>query len=211
MIRDAVEHIRALTKQYHRPWLIVGKGPSLNRRAEFELGHYSIISLNHACRVVPPDMAHFTDLEAYANCALECQEQGTAVVLPWYPHVDMRPSPNNLGKYAQFHDDLEWLIKHGRLYSYNSTVASRLPKNLQLPTIRVRYFSAVAAVNLLLAADVKLIRTLGIDGGKHYAKGFDPEDLLANGRPSFDVQFDEIHKACRKHGATYAPLTEKLK
>lgn len=211
MIRDAVNYLRALNKRFHRPWLIVGKGPTLDKRLDFNLDHYFTLTLNHACEKVAPDIAHFTDLEAFAECAETCKETLATVAMPWYPHVDMRPSPNSLGKYLEFHPDLEHFAKLGKLISYNSTVASRLPKNKDLATIRVRYFSAVAAVNVLLAADVKLIRTLGVDGGKQYAKGFDSKDLLANGRPSFDVQFDEIHAAVRKHGATLAPLTETLK
>lgn len=209
-IRDAVQLIRDLSRK-RRPWLILGKGPSLDRRAEFDLRPYYVLSLNQACRTVAADIAHFTDLEAYVDCHEKCRESSSAVVIPWHPHVAMRPSPNTLGKYVEFHEELAWLSKRGRLYSYNSTVAARLPKRADLPTIRVRYFSAVAAVNLLLAADIKLIRTLGVDGGTEYARDFNRDDLLANGRPSFDIQFDEIHAACRRHGATYAPLTEKLK
>lgn len=206
MILNAVAILKPLAND---PWLIVGKGPSLALRNELDLSRYSILTLNHACRYVVPRIAHFTDLEAYAACEDTCQEGQSRIVLPWHPHVEMTPGRNTLDDCCRLRPALDRLRRHFRLASYNSTVAHKLPQSARLPTIRVRYFSAVAAVNLLLAAGVKRLFTLGVDGGTAYAPGFDQQDRLANGRPSFDVQFGEIRAACKKQNATLVALTEE--
>jgi hypothetical protein len=75
--------------------------------------------------------------------------------------------------------------------------------------VRVKFFSAVAAVNLLAQAGVRTIRSLGLDGGAAYSDEFiDLKDktLLANSRSSFDRQFEEIARTIATTGIDYAPL-----
>jgi hypothetical protein len=75
--------------------------------------------------------------------------------------------------------------------------------------VRVKFFSAVAALNLLTEAGVRTIRSLGIDGGATYSQEFtDLKDktLLANRRTSFDRQFEEIARTIATTGIDYAPL-----
>lgn len=160
-------------------------------------------------------MAHFTDLEPLTECAGELLTRRVRVVAPWHPHVDFRPSPNNLGDYLRNSgpggdrgDPLAALAARKLLFSYNST---RSPRGhvAWLATIQVRYFSAVAALNLLAAAGVKVVRALGVDGGTAYANGFDRRDCLSNGRSSFDIQFTEMSKTTSRHGIDYRNLVEE--
>jgi hypothetical protein len=72
----------------------------------------------------------------------------------------------------------------------------------------VRYFSAVAAVNLLAVSGVREIFTIGVDGGSSYAPDFDKKTLLVNGRASFDVQFKEIRDTEKRKGVKVTPLFE---
>jgi len=192
-----------------RKWLILGKGPTLDNLPDLLDHGRAVMSLNHACWVIRPDIAHFTDWEAYCDCYTPVSIfRDTALCMPWHPHVNCRPSRQPLDQFDPALDGLStsplnlplWpFARRGRLLSYNSTVASKLTRNPRLKTIRVRYFSAVAAFNILAAAGVKDIVTLGVNGGTEYARGMNTKDCLANGRDSFDIQFQEIRTTVRKH------------
>lgn len=211
-IRCAVRYAKDAVPS--RPWLILGKGPSLDNLGAVDTSKYNVLTLNHACLLCVPTIAHFTDWEAWAACRpfLVAAVQGDptseiALCLPWHPHVDYKPSRRTLAwwatddavTYREFH-------RRGRLVSYNSTVAHKLPANSNLTTVRVRYFSAVAAFNLLALAGVIDVDTIGVDGGTGYATTMNPTDRLANGRPSFDVQFDEIMHTVKAYGITWRRL-----
>lgn len=206
-----------VVRRHSRPWLIVGKGPSLDGcsaacRESLAIEH-NVLTLNHACHAVPPTIAHFADMEAFDDCVSTSRllllppSAWPHFCLPWWPHVRSRPGRVHLGDRAAGDAGsvcaLSLLHANGRLCSYNSTVASNLPRNRDLPEIRVRYFSAVAAFNILARAGCKRIVTLGVDGGTAYAGEFDGATRLANGRDSFDIQFSEIADACARHGITH--------
>lgn len=208
MVGDAVEWIRDKADD-GRPWLLVGKGPSVERRGEFNLADYHVLTLNHSWRVVRPTLAHFTDLEPAIRCVRELGAMSVPLVLPWHPHVDFRPSPNNLGDYirndySKAEGGLGYIEKRRLLYSYNSTRARK--RVSWLTVVPVRFFSAVAGLNLLALAGVRTIRSLGVDGGTKYAKDFDGADCLANGRTSFDAQFAEMRKTVTKYKLDYQSL-----
>lgn len=190
-----------------RPWLLVGKGPSLDRHLEWDLDPFYILTLNHACRVIKPTLAHFTDLEALAECIEELLDEGVGIVAPWHPHVNFHPSPNNLGDYIR-NDAVTRLDEAARrnlLFTYNST-RSRT-KVAAFRTVPVRFFSAVAGLNLLALSGVRSVRSLGVDGGTKYANLMDEKDCLANGQTSFDRQFDEMRKTVANHKLEYRSLT----
>jgi hypothetical protein len=201
----------------------VGKGPSYARGLSIgkPLG---LLTLNHACklalepavrqhRFLGPVLAHFTDLSAYLDCrAVVDRHDALAVCLPWYPHVQFQPAKTPLAELCDHCPPLESLRQAGRLFSYNSTRAHLRPPGPGLQRIAVRHFSAVPAVNILAAAGVRRIETLGIDGGTQYAEGFDERDRLSNGRSSFDAQFAEIRATCARDGITFtthAPETQR--
>lgn len=213
MTEDAVTWLRR--HRGDRPWLVLGKGPSLDKRHLFSLDSYQIFALNHACRVHKPRVAHFTDLEAFYAClpVLEAYAAtGTPpkIVLPWVPHVAMGPGEKNLAELLEMDrrggGSLFGLFSDGHLLSYNSTRVRRCRHNPGLGVVRVRYFSAVPACNILALAGVQRIHTLGVDGGSAYARDFDPGDKLANGRSSFDIQFRELDRTCKHHRIVIIPL-----
>ncbi|MBA3846057.1 MAG: hypothetical protein H0X45_05370 [Planctomycetes bacterium] len=99
------------------------------------------------------------------------------------------------------------LHEAGRLVWYNlGTGGDPRP---DAPIVPVRYFSGEAALGLLATAGVRNVRSLGIDGGTSYSATFtdlDDKTLLANGRSSFDRQFEEFPKIIMRTGVDYAPL-----
>ena len=75
--------------------------------------------------------------------------------------------------------------------------------------VKVRYFSADAALNLLATAGAKTVRSLGVDGGQTYSQDFNDlkdKTLLANGRSTFNKQFEAIAAIISGTGVDFAPL-----
>src|SRR3970040_2953603 len=173
-----------------RQWLILGKGPSFARRTQFDLKHYYTLSVNHAVRELPVTVAHMIDYDVVDACSEAIVRNAKYLVLPWIPHVRNRPGRHSLEKLVQINPVLSQMDKAGRLLWYNHSRTGR--RNGNSPVVRVKLFSAVAALNLLAQAGVRTIRSLGVAGGAHYSEEFaDLKDktLLSNRRSSFDTQF----------------------
>ena len=191
----------------NQPWLILGKGPSFAERNEADLRPYHTMSLNHVVREQPVTVAHMIDFDVVDGCGESLLKNAQFVVLPWVPHINNRPGRHNLAELAQSHSLLRQIDEQGRLLWYNHSKTRQ--RHGDSPVVQVRFFSAVAAVNLLALAGVRKIRSLGIDGGATYSQEFDDlkeKTLLANNRSSFDRQFEEIAKTIAMTGIDYAPL-----
>jgi hypothetical protein len=210
MVKDAVAYLRGLSEKRRKDqsWLLLGKGPSATRVKALEPDSHLVVSLNHACLLAPAPLAlaHFIDLSAFADCAQQLFVNRVPACLPWHPNVAMRVGKKTVTDHAREQPFLAQMLEEGLVYSYNGTTADGLAPNHSLARVRVRFFSAVAAFNLLVASGVRHVRGLGVDGGTAYAPCFDGKDRLANGRPSFDVQFAEIERTCKKWGATFTRL-----
>lgn len=215
MIRDAVEYVEHLSGRPGKPWLIVGKGPTAVKLLEIDTSRYHVLTLNHACvpallSCMRPALAHFVDIEAFDDCGDMLADFDIPTCLPWYPHSHCSPSPMPLKMMMDLFGKtgsapLAWLCGRDRLYSYNAST-SKSPPNPKLHRIRLRHFGAVGAFNLLAVAGVKMIDSIGVDGGTEYAPAFDPKDKLANTRTSFDSQFPEIEHTVKKHGIAWRKL-----
>lgn len=190
-----------------RPWLILGKGPSFTRLAEFDVSGYLTLSLNHVVRERRVDVAHIIDFDVVEHCGESLIRNAGVVVMPWHPHRKNRPSRETLETLTRGHPVLERLDVEGRLLWYNLDSSKNHREGA--PVVRVRYFSAEAALNLLATAGVRRVRSLGIDGGATYSAAFDDlkeKTLLANSRTSFDEQFRELARTIMTTGIDYAPL-----
>lgn len=206
MIRCAVTALRGHAAA---DWLVLGKGPTAVRVAELPPQHYRLLTLNDAVRLAPTPLltfAHFTDYEAWRRQAGYVAERDFTAVLPWLPHQRMKPGPDTLLALCRRDRDLQWLLAQNRLLCYNSTLAGPKKRRPGLGLVRVRLFSAVAAFNLLGAAGVRKVHSLGVDGGTEYAPCFDPAHRLANGRASFGPQLPELKFALKRYGMTWEPL-----
>jgi Glycosyl transferase family 8 len=201
-----------------RPWLIYGKGPTFGTRSQYDTSKYLTLGLNHVCREQPVTLAHIIDLDVVDACGEALFSNAQAVVMPWWPHTKNRGvlagtlqaptklSPQNLDELSHSHPILARLRDEGRLLWYN---LSSGPRHGDEPVVEVRYFSSEAALNLLAAAGVRTVRSLGIDGGASYSGEFSDlrdKTLLANGRTTFDVQFGPIARTIMTTGLDYAPL-----
>jgi hypothetical protein len=189
------------------PWLILGKGPSFSKKEEFDLTSYNTLSLNDAVRSRPVDVAHAIDLQVVERSGDAIRANARVLVMPWHPHVNFHASDRSLDQLAADNPVLKRLQEEGRLLWYNlSSASSHRPDS---PVVEVKYFSAEAAINLLAISGASTIRTLGVDGGRNYSAAFvdlNSKSLLANGRSSFDRQFEEFARTILKTGIDLAPL-----
>lgn len=182
-----------------KPWLVVGKGPSFSKVSDINLADYSVIGLNHVMFKIPCLLGHAVDLEVYntSDNKFLCQH----LVTPWEPHTKFKPCNKSLLELDSANS-----IGHKKILYYNSsgTTKTRLKKGG--PEVRVKMFGAVAVMNLLAMAGVKLIYTIGVDGGNSYHTEFNKADLLSNGRSSFNDQFAEFKLTKDKYGLTIKPM-----
>jgi hypothetical protein len=201
-----------------KPWLILGKGPSFASIDQYSIEEYLTISLNHVIKQKKVTLAHAIDYDVIESCAREIDINAQYLVLPWYPHFNFRPTNKSLADLIPENNLLKKLSSEGRLLWYNKVTRSiadtdevyqQDESNLKYPDVPVSYFSAEAVVNLLAIAGVKLIRSLGVDGGVKYSSNFSDltkKTLLANSQTNFDLQFQSISQTIMKLGLDYAPL-----
>jgi hypothetical protein len=189
-----------------KPWLILGKGPSFEKRNEYNLDDYYLLSLNHVIEKLPVDLAHAIDLDVVLSCQKAIANNAKFLVMPFVPHVKNKPGPLNLHEILEQNTFLKSLSNQGRLLFYNHLPSRKFGQD---PIVEVRYFSSEAAINLLAMGGVHKIRTLGVDGGNTYGTTFSSLNnvtLLANGRKSFNKQFEQIAKTIMKTNIDLAPL-----
>jgi len=206
-MQSFLEWFEATEQDGNKPWLILGKGPSFAKRDQFDLKRFRLLSLNHVVREQPVAVAHMIDYDVVEACGESIDRNASVLVMPWFPHFNSRPGTENLESLSRRNTMLERLKAQGRLLWYNHSLAHEAHGDS--PVIPVRFFSSEAVLNLLAAAGVKQVRSLGIDGGNNYSAQFQDlagKTLLSNQRASFDVQFGEIAKILMKTGLDYAPL-----
>lgn len=184
---------------FSRPWLVVGKGPSFDRLNEVNLGDYHVIGLNHVMFKIPCLLGHAIDMDVYYP--VQDKFMCRYLVTPWEPHVNFKPCGKSL--FSMIHSG-EAVLGAAALW-YNSSRSKPLMIKSG-PVVRVKGFSAVAAVNLLACAGVKEVFTVGVDGGTKYSCQFDQKTRLANGRASFDCQKSEFKLAGKQFGIKVRPL-----
>lgn len=195
-----------------KPWLILGKGPSFSQRSEFNLGAFNLLSLNHVVRQQKVDVAHIIDLDVVEDCGESLLHNCQWLLMPRRPHVHFAPSQVFLLEdFIQASPILRELDSQGRLVWYNLSSGEPVGNS---PVIDVRDFGSEAAFNLLAQLGVKIVRSLGIDGGRGYSSAFNDLETkthLAAGHSSFDSQFTEMLQTAHKHGMDYAALVEPLR
>ncbi len=206
-MREFFEWFKANRIDTAEPWLILGKGPSFTKRANYDLNAYHKLSLNHAVREQKVRVAHIIDHDVIDRCGDAILTNADVLAMPWRPHVNFVPGEFNLEQLARANPTLRKMNERGRLVWYN--LSSAHEQHNDSPVVSAEFFSAEAGLNLLALAGVRQVRSLGIDGGREYSHEFDDlkeKTLLACGHQSFDRQFSGFAKTINATGVDYAPL-----
>lgn len=190
-----------------KPWLIFGKGPSFSKHRDLDLSGFAKLALNDSAREIAIDLAHAIDLDVVRRSGEAIYANARALVMPWHPHINFDAGTETLEDHVRREPVLTKLASEGRLLWYNlSTSPDHRPGT---PVISAKFFSAEAALNLLAAAGVTRVRSLGVDGGAAYSEAFDDlkeKSLLVNRQSTFDLQFEEIAKTISRTRIDFAPL-----
>jgi hypothetical protein len=191
----------------YRTWLILGKGPSFERRQDFDLARFRTVGLNHVVRRISVEVSSVIDLDVLAECGHDIYRNAQVLLMPRYPHVNFEASDQPLEHFFNRYPVLGELNQEDRLVWYNYISGKAVDDSPQIPG---GYFSAEVIVNLLAVLGARSIRTLGVDGGRAYSSGFDSRTKLANKQSSFDMQWAGITYTVRRYGIDYAPLTTEV-
>lgn len=213
-------------------WLIIGKGPSFEQRASYDLTGFRIISLNHIVREMPVEIAHMIDLDVLRDCAEAIETNARFLLMPRVPHVHGKPQEKTLEALQADYPVLKSMSDQNRLLWYNMA-PSPAPHALSpwqykkqasktgsgkanAPTaesfiVPMGHFSGEVVTTLLGMLGAKKIRTLGLDGGQSYAAQFSDleKSRLDNGHQSFDVQAHGIADAIQRYDLDYGPLNSE--
>lgn len=192
-----------------RPWCLLGKGPTFARRKEVaDLGdRFFLMGLNHVCREERVHVTHVIDANVLDEVP-EITKRTGFLVMPWHPHVNFVPSKQTLDSFVKESPILQVFEEGNRLLWYNASTWTGKP-HPGSPVVKVKWFSAEAAVRLLAMSGVKTIHTLGIDGGSQYAADFKDIQPFRGGHKSFDLQTSEIAQTVREFEIDYRPLLDK--
>jgi SAM-dependent methyltransferase len=194
-----------------RPWLMVGKGPTFDRRGEFDLAAYNVVGLNHVIDRIDVDVAHIIDVNVVADCAARLRDGAEWLLMPRIPHVHSRHGTRMLEDWFDELPVLRELDERGRLVWYNAITGTPVAGS---PVIDVGNFSSEAVLRILGRMGVRTVRSLGIDGGRTYAGAFrelEASTLLENGAAGYDVQFAVLERICAEYDIDYRPLVEPLR
>lgn len=191
-----------------KPWLILGKGPSLARHREFANldERFNTFGLNHVCRERHTLVTHVIDVNVIGEIQ-DLEHRTDFLVMARHPHVQFKPTEKTLEQFVAETPALQGFDLRGRLIWYNLSSWSKPHESS--PVVKVGWFSAEAAVGLLAMAGVRQIRTLGIDGGNKYAEAFKDISPFRGGHKTFDHQNKPIEDIVKKFGLDYGPLLEE--
>jgi hypothetical protein len=195
-----------------KPWLMLGKGPSFTRRHEFNLADFHLMSLNHSIREQHVRVAHMIDIDVVIDCEDVINSACEYLVMPRYPHTSARPGMAPLEAYFVASPALRALDAEGRLVWYNVSTAPEAVAGS--PVLQARFFGSEPALAVLGELGARTVRSLGIDGGTGYANAFLRDAALthlANGQPSFDMQFPELRQIAKRYCIDYRPLIDPLR
>jgi hypothetical protein len=189
-----------------KPWLILGKGPSFSRHSGFPNldKDFHVLGLNHVCRERRTQFTHVIDANVLEEVP-DMTERTEWLIMPRHPHVKFLATEKLLEAFVEESPVLRSFEARERLLWYNLSTWRKAHEDS--PVVKVAYFSAEAAVRLLAMAGVKVIRTLGIDGGNRYADQFKHIAPFRGGHATFDLQNKPIMDTVREFGLDYAPLT----
>lgn len=190
-----------------RQWLILGKGPTFGRRSEYDLSGYATIAINHVVREMPVDVVSAVNYDVLRDCPEAIYRNARYLLVPRYPHPVNGVGDRPLEAFFDEFPVLEAMRREGRLIWYNLSCDPQEPGS---PVVQNGLFSVCILFNLLGALGVRQVRTLGVDGGTAYAGTF--ADLiattrLANGLPSYDLQFNDMVASIARFRLNWVPIT----
>ena len=189
-----------------KPFLMMGKGPSLELHSKIDRTKYISLGLNHVPQKHKVDVGHAIDYEVIKEAGPDLVKNAEYLLMPWYPNLGFRPHTKNLDELCKEDPVLNRFKKGNRLLTYNR--AGTPPCPLGGRPINLIYFSGDSVFQLLSLLGQPVVYSIGIDGGKEYNADFKRLTPLENGRETFDDQFKVINHVSDLVGSKMVRLAE---
>ena len=128
-------------------------------------------------------------------------------MMPWFPHDPEKGyavSQENLEGLRKNHPLIDRMIEEGRMIIYNLSSSKEFNKSSKVYATAIN--SADTLFNMLVSNGVKVMYSLGVDGGTTYSEHFCDLVPLRNMRDSFDEQDPVIEAICKNAGAKFIKL-----
>lgn len=204
-----MQHFLTTIKDNRKPWLVIGKGPSVEKLTPALVDSYeNILTINHAVKLAPCcTVALMIDIDPLNDSKLESFfKSSDYIALPFEPHVEQKPDGASLYEWIDLLPLLFDMDQQGRLLYFNFETASSTlqPAGLKDSLIKAGFFTSEAAFHLLALAGVKEIHTIGIDGGQARSKLF--TDTGVNPHGNYDAQFQNLDKLVTQYGINWRKL-----
>jgi len=201
-----MEYFRKIKYDITKPWLILGKGPSFKNYFKLE-GDFNIFGLNHVANLIKCDIAHFIDIDVL-NIPLINNSKN--ILCSWHLHENSKVMRKTLPYIIK--NESMFSIADKKIYWYNCSTWKRgpylPPEVTRQDIVKVCFFSAEIAFQILGMLGIKKVYSLGIDGGSTYAKQFLNLGLIPfkNRRNGFDDQFKMIEATLQQFNMQWEKL-----
>jgi len=189
-----------------KPFLMMGKGPSLELENKIDRSKYISLGLNHLPETYKVEVAHAIDCEVLDEAGTALVKNAEYLVMPWYPNHKFKPHTKNLEELCKENAILDRFRKAGRLLTYNRMHCPPCP--LGGKPINLIFFSGDSVFQLLSVLGEPVIYSIGIDGGSTYDKQFDHLKPLENGRNDFNDQFRVIDQVSQMVGSKMVRIAD---
>ena len=183
-----------------KPFLIMGKGPTIDLYKNIDREKYISIALNHVSKNHKVTIAHAIDYEVIEQAGTEMVKNAEYLLMPWYPNKNFSPHTKNLEELCKENAVLERFRKGGNLLTYNRKNGQEPCPLGGLPILPI-YFSGDTLFQLLAGLGEKFIFSLGLDGGAEYSEEYSRYIPLENGRKDFNDQFRVINQVMENTGS----------
>lgn len=190
----------------NKPFLMMGKGPSLDLEENIDKSKYICLGLNHIPEKHKVTIAHAIDYEVIKEAGSSICMNAEYLLMPWHPNVGFKPYEKNLQDLCKDDPVLSRFEKTGKLLTYNRMGSSPCP--LGGKPVNLIFFSGDSVFQLLSLLGEEVVYSIGVDGGKTYNKDFEKLTPLENGRDSFDDQFKVIKMISDTVGSKFVRLAD---
>jgi len=197
-----------------KPWLMLGAGQTLDERGNFDFQKFNLISLNDAVKTAKVEIAYVKDTDVLERCERALMDNCNWVVMPSHQYENGKLAKDSLLAKRLDHPVLVELERRNKLVVHEfqplESVDARYRAYSNI-VLAPEYFTSEAALTLLAELHAQSVYSLGVDGGKKYAREFQNLQAARFGRPPFDHQLDRLLQVSTKFGLVYRPLIEPMR
>lgn len=182
----------------NREVLVLGKGPSLSSSAFLaSSGGRCVIGVNQTAQNFPVSIAFFIDIEPFLEISESLLSGDVAVVLPWHPNQRARhrnisrPMKDSLLDLVDTNPVLRLLDEQRRLFYFHTSSGVLGASQVSFAPSLV---SLSSLLQILASLNVKVVKTLGVDGGQGYSTELSNSNLKTQLQSGYSAQFPILRK-----------------